>query len=289
MKSARALTRTITIPGLVCILWVIIAPSCMRFRVSDESAKKNFQKKGLTLIRSFLRVQDQVLHYVTTGLDSLPTIIFIHGSPGSWNAFENYLEDSDLLRNFRLISIDRPGFGYSDFGKAAHLNLQSELISKLFRVINNGKPLYLVGHSLGGPMVVKLAAENPRLINAIVILSGSLDPAEEASEWWRKVLGKTPLYYFVPGAFRPSNRELLYFKDDVYSLADDFDKVTCRVYLVHGNADKWVPPGNVAYAAQKLVNTRAVEVHMLEGANHFIPRTRYNEIKTLLMSTNRSE
>ena len=289
MKSARALTRTITILGLVCILWVIIAPSCMRFRINDESAKKKFQKKGLTLVTSFFRVRHMVLHYVKTGLDSLPTIVFIHGSPGSWNAFENYLEDSDLLRNYRLISIDRPGFGYSDFGKVLHLNEQSELITRFLSTINNGKPLYLVGHSLGGPMAVKLAAENQKLINAIVILAGSLDPAQEGSEWWRKILDKTPLYYFVPGAFRPSNRELLYFKDDVHGLADNFAKVTCRVYLVHGDADKWVPPGNVAYATKKLINARAVEVHILEGANHFIPWTRYNAIKTLLMQLDRSE
>ncbi len=35
--------------GLVLIVWIIFAQSCMTFRITDTEAKKDFQQKGLTL------------------------------------------------------------------------------------------------------------------------------------------------------------------------------------------------------------------------------------------------
>jgi pimeloyl-ACP methyl ester carboxylesterase len=282
-KTKKILMKTLIILGLLAVVWALIAPGCMSFRISDGEARKKFEEKGLELQTFYLKVNNRKMHYVQTGSDSLPTIFFVHGSPGSWNAFMDYMGDKDLLQHYRMISVDRPGFGYSNYGKAEHLDVQARLISPVLREINNNKPVYLVGHSLGGPMVIKLAADNPDIIDAIVILSGSVDPKEELPEKWRKPLDKTPLNYFIPGSFRPSNRELMYFKQDVYDLLEDFAKVKCRVYLIHGEKDKWVPPGNVTYAKQKLTNAKSVDTLILKGSNHFIPWTRMNDIKEVLM------
>src|SRR6201999_1434589 len=116
----------------ILILWVVLAKNCMMMRESDDEAKKKFSAAGVDLHTGTIVVNGKRLHYVKTGNDSLPTLIFVHGSPGSWDAFARYLEDADLLQKFRMVSIDRPGFGYSDFGDAEHLTQQSELISPLF-------------------------------------------------------------------------------------------------------------------------------------------------------------
>jgi pimeloyl-ACP methyl ester carboxylesterase len=278
----RFLMKTLIIIGIVLLVWLILAQSCMKFRMSDAEAKEKFKAKGVDVVINSIIVNGRKLHYLKTGSDSLPTIIFVHGTPGSWDAFEKYLEDRDLLQKFRLISIDRPGFGYSDFGRPLNLAQQSVIISPLFDYIKNGKPLYLVGHSLGGPMVIKLAADNPGRIAGLVLLSGSNDPAQEAPEKWRPVLYKTPLTYFVPGAMRPSNEELWYLKKDLVYLAADFPKITCPVYIVHGLKDNMVPPANVDYD-KMLVNASRIEELIFPDANHFIPWTRYQPIKELLL------
>lgn len=269
---------------IICIIWSFLAPSCMQFRISDSKAKANFANEGVPLLISDIRVNGHNIHYVATGADSLPTLFFIHGSPGAWNAFEQYLRDPRLLAKYRMISIDRPGFGYSEFGHAMHLEDQVKSFLPLLANLQNGKPFHLIGHSLGGPIVVMLAARAPGLIKSIMIMAGSVDPAEEQSEVWRGVLDKTPLYFMVPGAFKPSNRELAYFKKDVHLLPPEFAKVTCKVYLVHGDKDDFVPPGNVEYAKKQLVNASAVQVLMFPGANHFIPWTRYDQIRDLLLT-----
>ena len=268
----------------ILIIWCLLAQSCMKFTVSDATAKKQFQQKGVEIELPTAKVDKRHIHYAKTGNDSFPTIVFIHGTPGSWNAFEDYLADSELLKHFRMISIDRPGFGESDFGEPEHLYRQSELISPLLKQLQNGKPIFIVGHSLGGPMVIKLAADNPQMFSAIIILAGSNDPAEEKPEKWRPLLFQTPLRFLVPGSFRPSNEELWYLKKDLVDLKDDFQKITSNVIIMHGDKDELVPYSNAAYTQKMLVNAKHVEMITFPGENHFIPWIKFTEIKKTLMN-----
>jgi len=279
----RFFKKTFLVISIILFVWLVLAQSCMTFKVSDSDAQKKFDAKGVAVKFNTITVNKRHLHYVQTGNDSLPTIVFVHGTPGSWDAFEQYLQDKDLLQKFRMISIDRPGFGHSDFGHPLNLAKQSVIISPLFQQIKNGKPVYLVGHSMGGPMIIKLAADNPGIAAGLVLLAGSNDPAQEAPEKWRPVLFKTPLTYFVPGAMRPSNEELWYLKKDLVDLKNDLPKITCAVYIVHGLKDNMVPSANVDYDKKMLVNASKVEELIFSDANHFIPWTRYEPIKQLLL------
>jgi len=269
--------------GLFLLSWFLLAQSCMSFRKSDTDEKAEFAKDQIDLRTATLKFDGRHIHYALTGNDSLPTIFFIHGSPGSWTAFADYMKDSLLLKKFRMVSVDRPGFGYSDYGQPQHLDVQSHWISQLFTLLANNKPMFLAGHSLGGPLVIKLGADNPKVFSGLVVISGSIDPSEEKPEKWRPWLFNTPLNYFVPGAMRPSNEELWYLKEDLVSLEKDFSKITCPVYFIHGAMDTWVPPGNVEYGKKLLVNARKVEVTMIPGANHFIPWTKFTEIRAVLL------
>jgi pimeloyl-ACP methyl ester carboxylesterase len=269
--------------GLFLLGWLLLAQSCMSFRKSDADEKKEFAKDRVELRTATIKVEGRHLHYAFTGNDTLPTIFFIHGSPGSWTAFAEYMKDSLLLKKFRMVSIDRPGFGFSDYGQPQHLDVQSLWISRLFPLLANHKPMFLAGHSLGGPLVIKLAADNPQIFSGIVVISGSIDPAEENPEKWRPILFNTPLNYFVPGAMRPSNEELWYLKTDLVYLKKDFSKISCPVYFIHGAKDTWVPPGNVDYGKKLLINSPKVEETLIHGANHFIPWTKFTEIRSVLL------
>lgn len=281
--------RSIIFVLVILFNWIILAPGCTTFRLSDEKARANFLKKGLELKTEFITVNNRLIHYTMVGNDSLPTLIFIHGSPSAWNSFENFMKDPSLLFHYRMVSVDRPGFGFSDFGDAVSLAEQSILLLPILDVVKNGKPVFLAGHSLGGPLVIKMAADYPEAVKGIMLMAGSVDPALEPAENWRKLAAKFPFYYLLPGAFRPSNTELVYFKKDVIALADDFSKVTCEVYLLHGDKDTWVPVGNVDYARKKLVNAAKVETLIFKGGNHFIPWTFKKEVAEALINMHDSK
>ena len=274
---------TFLIGSALLLLWLVLAQSCMKFRTSDAKARQQFAAAGVPLLTNVVQVNQFPLHYAQTGADSLPTIVFVHGTPGSWDAFSSYLRNKELLQYFRLISIDRPGFGYSNFGRAMNLQQQTNLIAGWMDQVHNGKPFMLVGHSLGGPLVLKLAAARPQLVSNVVVLAGSQDPAAEKPEKWRPVLFKTPLNYLVPGALRPSNEELWYLKKDLYDMKPDYNNITCPVYLVHGNKDMLVPYSNMAYTQRMLTQAASVGVTTFENENHFIVWTKKAEIVTLLL------
>jgi hypothetical protein len=129
----------------ILILWVLIAPGCMTFRTPDEKAIRVFAKQGLELKTNFLKVKDRRMHYVEVGEDTLPTLVLIHGSPSTWSSFLAYLQDNKLLSHYRILAIDRPGFGYSDFGDALHIEEQANCLMAVVNKISNGKPIYLAG------------------------------------------------------------------------------------------------------------------------------------------------
>lgn len=271
---------------LFIILWAFLAQGCMSFRITDDEAKKQFEQKGLALTLHTVKVGARNIHYASVGDETKPTLVFIHGTPGSWNAFMGYMEDKSLINHFRIVSVDRPGFGYSDFGNVVNLASQSKILNNWLAKINNGKPVYLVGHSLGGPLVAKMAADAPDSYAGLVIISGSIDPDEEKPEKWRVVLYKTPLNYFIPGAFRPSNKELWWLKSDLRALKDDFGKIHIPVYFIHGGSDTWVPPGNVSFGKKMLSNSNQVGELLLPKGNHFIPWTHFKEIRDVLLHLN---
>lgn len=258
---------------IVLILLVtgwMVAEISLRMRTSDSEAVAKFKSRGITLATRTLHIRGHDLHYVSVGADTMRTIVFVHGSPGSWDAFEWYLLDSALRTRFRMISIDRPGFGYSDYGDAMHLQQGCDIISSFLDCIKNGKPLYLVGHSLGGSLVPVLAADNPDIVTGIVVLAGALDPATEPKEAWRGLFIKAPMRYLLPGAMLPSNDELLYFKTDVLKLKEKLARIRCRVYIIHAANDWIVDVGNVGYMKRTFTHAQVTDTIFPDGG-HFIP------------------
>ena len=267
---------------LLC--WIVMAQSCMKFRISDSKAKQEFEQMGLHISFHYTDADEKGLNYAKAGADTLPTLFFVHGSPGSWDAFKIYMMDTALLQHFRIISVDRPGFGYSGFGTALHLEEQAVLINKIIEKENNNKLLHLIGHSIGGPVIVKLAQDYPDEFASLTILAGSISPKDEPKEYWRYLFLYTPLHVLMPGAFRPSNDEIVYFKKDLYGLDTGYAAIKIPVTFIHGDADKFVTVKNVEYGKKKLVNNPAVKVIIIPGASHFIPWEHFDLIKAHLLT-----
>lgn len=276
--------RTIQISFVILLItWMIICQFIMQFREPDERLVKRFREKGVGLLTRTIKIDGHDLHYAKTGKDTAATLLFIHGTPGSLSNYERYLADSDLFNRFRVVSVDRPGFGYSDFGNTMDMEHQAKLIAALVDSLSNNRPVYLIGHSLAGPLVVKLAAMKPSVINGITVLAGSTDPSKEPSRWWRLLITYSPIRWMIPTSWRYSNEEQYWLKDDLVQLKKDFAKVICPVHIFHGDKDELVPVANARYTKEMLVNSKMVTVTIFPGGDHFLVWNRYEDIKAQLL------
>jgi pimeloyl-ACP methyl ester carboxylesterase len=282
LKKYMRRTLLITI-GLISI-WILLAQCLlMRNRWSDKKAYRVFNAKQVPLQMKDTVINNRHLHYAVCGSDTLPTVVFIHGSPGSWMNYMKFMWDSTMRKKFRIVAIDRPGFGYSSFGKAMHLQEQSNMILPVLEKLKTDKPMFLVGHSMGGPVAVKMAADNPTLFKTLVIVAGAIDINQESKETWRKIMNAKPFYWALPGAFGPSNTELLYLKKDLLALQKDFTKITCKVHFIHGDKDTWVPIENIAYGAKMMTNAASIKSDTIKLADHQIPWKNKEEFTEILL------
>jgi pimeloyl-ACP methyl ester carboxylesterase len=197
-----------------------------------------------------------------------------------------FMWDSAMRKKYRIVAVDRPGFGYSSFGKAMHLQEQSNMILPVLEKLKTDKPMFLVGHSMGGPVAVKLAADNPTLFKTIVIVAGAIDVSQEKKETWRKIMNVRPMYWCLPGAFGPSNTELLYLKKDLIPLQNDFAKITCHVLFVHGDKDTWVPIENISYGKKMMIHAASITADTLHDADHQIPWKNKEAFTNILLGLN---
>lgn len=256
--------------GFLVLSYLLFANSCMTMRTSSKKTIQFFNANGVAFVDSTLNIGGKDLHYIQTGADHAPTLVFIHGSPGSWDAYKAYLADTELNQRFRIIAPDRPGFGRSNFRQSMALEPQAQLLNALLREIANGQPTILIGHSYGGPLAVQMAVNKPHAYSHLVLLAGALDPQAEKPEKWRKPLTWVPLKYLVPGALKPSNDELWMLKEDLKALKPQLGRLTSKTLIIHGKEDKLVPYQNVAYMQKHFSQVDSLKVVSIEDANHFI-------------------
>jgi pimeloyl-ACP methyl ester carboxylesterase len=267
----------------LCISLLLSRFVICKMRWTDARAIRQFGKRNIPFSVHDTLIKGHNLHYAVAGSSDLPSLVFIHGSPGSWFHYKKYMWDEDLLKKYRMIGIDRPGFGFSDYGEPMHLQDQCRLILPLLQRLKTGQPMFIFGHSYGGPLVVRLSAEDTSLFSTVIIASGALDVAEEKKESWRHLMENKPMTWFLPGVFRQSNTELLYLKKDLVSLQNDFVKLRSHVVLIHGTKDEWVPFENMAYGRKMFRNAVSVRCDTLVDANHNFPWNRREVLKKTLM------
>jgi len=247
--------------------------SCVQFRMSKSEIEQFYSdKKWKGTLHEYKVGHGRVINYLHVGDENLPLIVFVHGSPGSLSAFIHFTSDSVLLKHAQIVSVDRAGFGESNFGRGEKsLKKQAQYLKPILEKYKNNRPLILVGHSLGGPIIARMAMDYQELIDGLVIVAGSIDPDLEPNEWFRAPLA-TPLFtWIVPRSIRASNFEIYMLKPELQEMLPLWSKITCRTVIIQGNKDDLVSPKNADFAKKMLVNTSSLEFIIKDDMNHFVP------------------
>lgn len=226
-------------------------------------------------------------HRQLFGVDSMDEtkipLLMVHGSPGSWTGWEDYFKDLKLRQQYRLIAVDRPGYGWSGFRQVERsLKQQSDDIAAVFERLPKDQKVVLMGHSYGGPVVARMAMDYPDKISAVLILAGSVDPALEETKWIQHVAKWPIIRWLVPPFAYSSNEEIIGLKQGLEDALPLWKNIAVPVIIIHGEADTLVPVANVDFMETKLTNAASVEVIRISNGSHFVPWSYYWEVTDAL-------
>lgn len=275
---ALKLKKRYTITAVLCAgLFVTCRMEFIKFRKSEVEQRAYLLERGqIDVAFGTYEADDHNLHYTSAGSEGKPLVLIVHGSPGSSQDALEYLADTNLTHQALVVAVDRPGFGYSDFGKTERsLAMQAQQLRPLlekYRALS--KKAILLGHSYGGPLIVRMAIDYPELVDGLVIVAGSVDPELEPEYWWARPLDWWIIRWMLPPAFRVSNQEILPLKKELEDMLPFWADITCPVTVVQGTNDSLVPAGNANFAKKMLPNSRRLRIEMLEGDDHFIMWTK---------------
>jgi Predicted hydrolases or acyltransferases (alpha/beta hydrolase superfamily) len=263
---------------VLLVAWVIaVQAGCFAMRTPDNLWRSKLSEKGQTASPDFLapgaagRIGVHVVAVQSSA--TLPLVVLVHGSPGSSDAFLDYLADTLLSRQFRLAALDRPGFGYtSGFGRPEpSLDAQAEALKGVVDALTSPpEKTVLVGHSLGAPVIARYAMLWPEKVAGLVLVAGSVDPSLEEHPWWQKAVDLPPLKWLTPRPLWVSNAEIIPLEGELTRIAPDWPKITCPVRVIHAVNDRLVPVANAHYAMEKLVNSADKRLELMPEGDHFI-------------------
>lgn len=243
--------------------------------VEEQFKNKPYQPQFLTY-----NVLGRTMHYAQIGDITKPMVVFVHGSPGGWDAYVKYFKDTALTNIACIVSVDRLGYGISNGGLAEpSLEIQAAALTPILNTSQAQQKPVLVGHSLGGPIVARMGMNYPNDMKSIIMLAPSIDPKMEKNEWWRQILKSGIVRAVMPPMMVSSNLELMPLKNELEEMMPLWEKIKVPCTIMHGKKDVLVPYGNVAFYKKMLVNAPQKEVVTFEKENHFIPWTQYDSVK----------
>ena len=127
-------------------------------------------EKAVPQAGKILPVTGGAIHYIDDGPRDAQVLVLIHGLAGNMHNC-TYALAEQLSPDFRVITIDRPGAGYSTRtdDDLATLPAQAGMIGEFLDELGVEKPV-LVGHSLGGALALAMALQRKQRIGALALL-----------------------------------------------------------------------------------------------------------------------
>lgn len=269
--------------SLALFLAAALFSGCVNLQMPEAEIAERFESGGLERPRELdVASEGGTVRVVVAGALERPAVVFVHGSPGGWTDYIGFFGKKELRERYCLIGVDRPGFGATTpLGAEPSLEAQARRIHEAVMAVGERGPFVWVGHSLGGPVVARVAVDFPQSAQGLVLVAPSIDPELERRRWFNWAGKVPPIRWGLGRYWRNSNDEIFPLKAELKELDLRAGALRVPVVVVQGEEDSLVPPGNADYARRAYVNAR-VEVRLLPGVDHFIPWSNPEEIEAAL-------
>ncbi len=284
MKWIRRLGLILGILLVLAIAGLLIFLHQMDFSESDEDIQRALSSIDYPSRMEVIDFEGQPVHYVEVGDADKPVVMFVHGSPGTWDNFLMHMTNEKLLEQVRLIAVTRPGYGESGGGQyEPSLEKQAAAFLRVLELRSPNEPAILLGHSYGGPVIARMAMDAPEKVASLILAAASIDPELEKTMWFQIPAAVPPIRWLVPPDLSVCNLEILALKDELDKMMHLWKNITQPVTVIHGDKDNLVPIGNAEFAERVLVNA-PVRMMRYPEMNHFVIWTHPQLIEDSIMN-----
>lgn len=178
------------------------------------------------------------------------TLVFLHGwqqNKGSFASFLPYLD-----KNYKKVLIDLPGFGKTPQPKEVFSSYDYAHEISSWLKLKKFKKITLLGHSFGGKIAAILAAENPKMVENLILIASSGLPKPQKKinlfinkfvpPFLKKNLGPHFIKLFTSDDYQNAGEMLPIFKKVVKEdISSDFAKIITPTLIIWGKNDEAVP------------------------------------------------
>lgn len=289
MKRFLLILRWSLLALLVMVIGLLMAAWFIDFRQTDQELVDEFREQRVRPIVHRYQIRDsdgrfRTIRFIETPArdalpatrtaradTALPVVLFIHGAPSSLSFFNAFFKDTLLLNRAQLVAVDRPGYGYSDFGWSERSIIrQAELLQPLIDRYKKAPYLMVVGSSYGGSVSARLAMNNPGRVDHVVFVSSALGPGLERTYPISYLVDNPLLRWGVPTLLRLANDEKLAHQQALEAILPDWPKIRASITMLHGQRDELVYPTNVSFAQKHLVNARFKQFLLPENRHDIV-------------------
>jgi pimeloyl-ACP methyl ester carboxylesterase len=272
------------------IIGILISFTACHYPVrilTDAQIEKHYRDRPVKPEIKYIVYKNLHIRYALVGDSTRPLLLIIHGAPGAWYSAMKLLDNADLQKNFRMIAIDRAGYGRSDYGVSEpSIQTHVEYLEKIVDEYSHNEPIYIMGSSFGAPIAASFAMQHPQRIKELYLVSPVIDPASEKFFWFSYVGRLGFISMFLPGYLNVAGDEKFAHRSQLKALKPHWGEITAKTYVFMGKKDNLASLNNLEFARKHLVNARDPEFYLFENTGHAIIYQRSDFLISLLLKNN---
>jgi pimeloyl-ACP methyl ester carboxylesterase len=219
------------------------------------------------------------------GSEKEPSLFFVHGAgcdASVWDAQAEYFAAGRLTHR-----MDLPGHGGSSPAGEERISAYAEWVRLSASRVFSSRPFVLVGHSMGGAIVLEIAANPPPSLAGIVLVGTGAKLAvtraifqmlREDVEAFFQSIGEYAFAAGAPGksrenfirAVRRCPPSVIYsdFKAcDSFDIRDRLEKIQIPALILCGAGDQLTPPKYATYLHERIISSRLL---IIPNAGHMV-------------------
>jgi pimeloyl-ACP methyl ester carboxylesterase len=277
----KVLRRGVLGGGVIAILCLLLNSCFSRYILTDKEITEHYEQKDYKPVFHSLKYANSKIHYVEFGDTSKPLLVLIHGAPGAWYTWMNFIDNDSIRKNFHVLAIDRLGYGKSNYGKAEKdIMVQVCSIQSVIDEYPN-KEINITGRSYGAPIAAALAAINDTRCKNLYLFSPVMSPYNEKMYWFSG-LGKSPVInWMLPKALNVATAEKYAHLRQMKQLLGFYCHIKANTVIVAGDNDWVAHPSNYNLCDSLVCTAQKKKIYITNG-DHFLTANYPNTMTSLI-------